>query len=277
MTPLQWSSQVLGCLIVLLARFVSFSVPDLCFFFFDLNSSGRPGTCVSRYWTGNDSVQETLLDAIDTVELCASIPNKNSRGLRGPGTLFISMCPFKLDVTARGPQWKKYIRKFIFIVYYVPSRTPQRPGLYAMYQYVPRNLETVRPVLSRGVTTKKEEPCIDIPHAISLIGGFTFVVYLRPLRASRANKWVNVSCFMTRAETILSQVISIYERHQWRRGYSVHDMRHVTMFKCVQTGTWRCGVKLGSPALRVGCSLSGGPHDSRIHLCIILPKSTHEA
>ena len=64
-------SQVLGCLIQLLARFVSFSVPDLSHSP-ELNSSGHPSTCVSRYWTGSDSEQETLLDAIDTLELCAS-------------------------------------------------------------------------------------------------------------------------------------------------------------------------------------------------------------
>ena len=53
-----------------LARFV-FSVPDLSLSSY-LNSSGHPDTCVSGYWTGGDSVQETLVDAIDTLELCAS-------------------------------------------------------------------------------------------------------------------------------------------------------------------------------------------------------------
>ena len=55
-----------------LVRFVSFSVPDLSLSS-DVNSSGHPGTCVGRFWTGGDSVQETLLDAIDTLELCASL------------------------------------------------------------------------------------------------------------------------------------------------------------------------------------------------------------
>ena len=57
--------------IIPLARVVSFSVPDLSLSS-DLNSSGHPGTCVSRYWTGSDSVRGTLRDAIDTLELCAS-------------------------------------------------------------------------------------------------------------------------------------------------------------------------------------------------------------
>ena len=61
----------MGCLIVLLTRFVSFSVPDLTLSS-DLDSSGHPGTCVSRYWTGSDSIRGTILDAIDMLELCAS-------------------------------------------------------------------------------------------------------------------------------------------------------------------------------------------------------------
>ena len=39
--------------------------------FVDLNSSDHPGACVSRYWTGSDSVQETHLDVIDMLELCS--------------------------------------------------------------------------------------------------------------------------------------------------------------------------------------------------------------
>ena len=50
---------------------ISFPVPDLSLSS-DVNSLGHPGKCVSRNWTGCDSVQKTLLDAIDTLELCAS-------------------------------------------------------------------------------------------------------------------------------------------------------------------------------------------------------------
>ena len=74
-TQVQWSSQVLGCLIILLPRFISFAVPDLSLSF-DLYSSSHPGIWADRYWTGSGSVQETLLetllDAIDMLEFCTS-------------------------------------------------------------------------------------------------------------------------------------------------------------------------------------------------------------